>query len=180
MIQADSLSRIAPSCVPDMLVLDEIESILTQMTSKNCSRGGVYDSFKVLLQRSKHVIVLDGFLQQATIDLLNSIRKREHIIYENVTAPYTAVPCSVIVTNEKNSVMATIIDTIKLDRQNQQRSVVHITSINQAKALEVTCKNLGYRTLTLHGDNLVYNEEHQQYHAEFKQNVIPTLNRTSE
>jgi hypothetical protein len=29
MIQADSLSRIAPSCVPDMLVLDEIESILT-------------------------------------------------------------------------------------------------------------------------------------------------------
>jgi hypothetical protein len=74
-VQIDSLHRLESGKYPELLVLDEIESILSKMPS--CAKAGqVYQSFILLLKNSGKIIMMDGLMEPRTIEYLTIIAGR--------------------------------------------------------------------------------------------------------
>jgi hypothetical protein len=46
----------------DLLIVDEVESLLSQLTGGVCRKTNAHESFLRMIKTSKHVIVMDGFL----------------------------------------------------------------------------------------------------------------------
>jgi hypothetical protein len=67
---------------PDLLMLDEIESILEQFESPlHKNRGAAWDMFVWMLSTARHVVVMDANLSDRTFDLLTRFRKRANPNY---------------------------------------------------------------------------------------------------
>lgn len=68
-IQVDSLMRLDLKKFPQLLIIDEIESVLSKLPS--CSNtGAVYQAFLELLRNSQNVVIMDGLMEQKTIEYL--------------------------------------------------------------------------------------------------------------
>jgi hypothetical protein len=84
-IQIESLYRVDITQsyeYPDLLILDESESILEQLgsgLSKNFSKS--YATFEWLLKYSKHVIAMDANLTDRTYNTINAIRGVDDALY---------------------------------------------------------------------------------------------------
>lgn len=85
-IQLDSLYKLIIDVEPDILILDEIESILNQFASpyiKNIKL--IWEIFECLLKISKKVLCMDANITQRTINLLTKIYNIDDIIYHRNT-----------------------------------------------------------------------------------------------
>ncbi len=69
--------RIVESQKVDILVIDEIESILEKMYSCNNKMDILY-SFINLYKNAGRVIVMDGLIEERTIEYLNIIRMTDN------------------------------------------------------------------------------------------------------
>lgn len=78
MVQCESLYRIEP-LEYDLVVLDEVQSIIQQMFSQETHRHSIH-SWAILEHMLKHarmVVCMDAYIDQATIDLISQIRGSE-------------------------------------------------------------------------------------------------------
>lgn len=84
-IQYESLHKINPAKYPppDLLVLDEIESIIEQM--RGCHDMSCFSVFHWLVNHSKKVVVCDAALSSRTINLFKLITKRVFFCHEFYT-----------------------------------------------------------------------------------------------
>ena len=77
-IQVDSLMRLNMSKFPQLLIIDEVESILSKLLS--CSNNGtVCQAFIQLLRNSVSVVVMDGLMEPRTIQYIKALRGTEDI-----------------------------------------------------------------------------------------------------
>jgi hypothetical protein len=92
-IQIESLHRlkiIAGGDAPDLLILDECESIFEQFNSGLAKNANCFSKFKYLLEHSKRVILMDALVSDRTVNIINSIRADPQIFlhdnqYKNAT-----------------------------------------------------------------------------------------------
>lgn len=86
-VQVDSLHRITPGdSKPDLLILDEVESILSQFSS-NLIRdlNNTYSVFEWLMSYSRKIICMDANVTTRTLEMLKKWQGKEEIIlYQNV------------------------------------------------------------------------------------------------
>ena len=82
-VQVDSLFRMDVSLMPDLLIVDEVESILEKIDSSNQAWAVIF-GFIQLMDKSKKVVIMDGLLEIMTIKYLNIIRKTDNFtIFHN-------------------------------------------------------------------------------------------------
>ena len=67
--QVESLNRIraADGCI---IIIDEIESIMTQICSRVSHQQDAHIRFYDIIRNASKVIIMDGYLQQNTIDMI--------------------------------------------------------------------------------------------------------------
>jgi len=83
-IQVDSLSRLKITNPPELLILDETESIWSQFSSNLIrSPDWVFSKFHWLIRMSSKLICMDAHLNERTFRLLNKWRPAEITRYEN-------------------------------------------------------------------------------------------------
>ena len=72
-VQIDSLNRYDITTLPDLLIIDEIESIIERIYS--CIENSeISTKFMKLIQYSKNVVYMDGLIEKKTISYLNAFR----------------------------------------------------------------------------------------------------------
>jgi hypothetical protein len=97
-IQVESLHKIQQHF--DIVVIDECESILYQMTSLTTHKANIYDNMaelKNIISKSKNVILADAFVSKKTIHFVNSLGltlDTEYHIYKTLPENRTAIPLS--------------------------------------------------------------------------------------
>lgn len=76
-IQVESLHRVKGK-IYDMIVVDEIESVLKQLTSKSTNKRmtETYQVFNDLIQNTKTIVSLDAFLSQHSINMIRDIKNK--------------------------------------------------------------------------------------------------------
>jgi hypothetical protein len=134
-VQVESLHRldiVAGSEPPDLLVLDECESIFEQFESKNIKYfHSCFDKFRYLLQYSRHVICMDAHLGQRTFNSVFSIRgareeaQLHHNTYKNATAD------KYLLTGDKTKWLGILYESLARD----ERVVIPISSLTDAKVV---------------------------------------------
>ena len=79
-IQVDSLHRLSFEQISgiDLLVLDEIESILDQLLSVSRKQRDVAELFTQILRRSSNILAMDGNLSDRTTELLSRLTGQTH------------------------------------------------------------------------------------------------------
>jgi hypothetical protein len=92
-IQVESLHRIGNNFKKyDLVILDEIESILNQLHSIKTNAGNLITNHEVLglaVSTATQVILADAFISDRTFNFCNSLRNRELThYYENTFNPY--------------------------------------------------------------------------------------------
>lgn len=81
-IQLDSIHKLIIDEIPDLLVLDEVESILSQFTSPYIKHIKlVFEVFLNLLKISKNIICMDANVTERTVNLLNNIFNLDNVLY---------------------------------------------------------------------------------------------------
>ncbi len=93
-IQVESLHRLsvmAGNDPPDLLILDECESIFEQFDSGLIRLfNSCFDKFKYLVRHSRHVVCMDAHLGRRTLNVMGRLRSMEdamvhHCRYQNAT-----------------------------------------------------------------------------------------------
>lgn len=92
-VQVESLHRIGNGFQKyDLVILDEIESILNQLHSIKTNAGNLITNHEVLglaVSSAKQVILADAFISDRTFNFCNALRNRETThYYENIYNPY--------------------------------------------------------------------------------------------
>ena len=122
-IQLESLWKI-PKQSFDLIIIDEIESVLKQLTSKITNKNIVetYKNFQYLLENCKTIITADAFLSNNSVETISRI-KRNSIIktIENRYNPYKRT--AIEVTGFSN-----LLEKAKCQLENNER-IVFITMI---------------------------------------------------
>jgi hypothetical protein len=91
-IQAESLHRVATHKY-DILVIDEIESVLKQLTSKETNKQmtKTYETFDRLIKATPKIISLDAFLTEHSISTIRDVKNRRALteVIVNDHQPYS-------------------------------------------------------------------------------------------
>lgn len=88
-VQLQSLWKCAGMDARDLVLLDEVESILANLTPNQTHKHYVetYAVFERMIREAKRVIVLDAFLTDRTMEMLRTLRG-ETVLVINPTIPY--------------------------------------------------------------------------------------------
>ena len=65
-----------------------------------CTHNKAQENLIALIKSAKTVVVMDGFLQQSSIDIVKKIRSGDSRVIQNMYQPYAAVPCIINVTDK--------------------------------------------------------------------------------
>jgi hypothetical protein len=85
--QIESIKRVVVD-KPYILIIDEWESILTQLNSSLCQQLNVYERLRDLVENGNKIIVMDGYLQKSSCELIESWSVGKSVAkYWNVFAP---------------------------------------------------------------------------------------------
>jgi hypothetical protein len=134
-VQVESLHRldiVAGSDPPDLLVLDECESIFEQFESKNIRYfHACFDKFRYLLQHSRHVICMDAHLGVRTFNSVFSIRggQEQSQFHENTYK--NATSDLYLLTGDKIKWLGMLYESLSKD----ERCVIPISSLADAKVV---------------------------------------------
>jgi hypothetical protein len=113
--QIESLHKFRLNIKPDLVVLDESESICKQFDSTTMSRHRpVAATFEWLLSNANKCLIMDATLGDSSVDLIRRIRgvEEEQCIvnsYKNMTGD------KVYITTNKNAIISKILDMVKAD-----------------------------------------------------------------
>lgn len=132
-IQVESLHRLHLDNDIDLLVLDEVESIIGQLSSglhKNFNAS--FAMFLWLLSSSKYVICLDANISNRTYNILQRFRKQE--IFYHCNTWKTSKNDTYYITNNENIWLSQLITKI----EENKKIAIPTNSITEAK----TCKLL--------------------------------------
>lgn len=129
-VQVESLYRVQTGEHPDLLILDECESIFEQFDSgllKNFNAS--FAVFKWLLKYSKHVICMDANLSDRTYNMLQIMRpgaiSYHHNTYKN------ALDDNYHLTTDKTRWLGALYTALEVD----ERIAVPMSSLTEAKTL---------------------------------------------
>ncbi len=88
-IEAESLNLIRDTYKFDIIVIDEIETVLKGWDSETHKKNikDNFNNFKQLLKNSKKVILLDAFTTTTTLDLLEDLKIKDYKIYASAYKP---------------------------------------------------------------------------------------------
>ena len=136
-IQVESLYRLQfEETVIDLLILDEVESILSQLSSglhKNFNSS--FAIFLWLLKCSKHVICLDANLSDRSYNILTKFRNNDIFYHHNKwKSSQDDIYC---ITHDKNMWISNLLSKIS----NNNRVVIPTNSIMEAKTCEMIILN---------------------------------------
>lgn len=172
-IQVDSLPRLDMTAFPELLIVDEIESILSKLLS--CHNAGmVCQNFISLIKHSGTVIAMDGLMEQRTIEYIcwlrnntipqivyNEFRPREN--YEMLIYPY-------------NKKLANHV--VNLFREKCQAGLNiygMITSNTLCRYIYEQLKGQ-FKIMCYHGDNEMYEEDASGTHQDLKDAHFKNVN----
>lgn len=135
-IQVESLHRLIVDAEPDLLILDECESILEQFDSGlSKDATNVFAKFQWLMKYSKHVVCMDANLSDRTYEVVSRMRAGLPINYHNCTHKNGAAD-KYVITGDQGKWLALL-----FTRLDQGKRVVIPTSAKRdADALLVTIK----------------------------------------
>lgn len=152
-VQVESLHRIAITSKVDLLVLDESESIISQIESGLSKKPNECKSkLKWLLEYSKHVVCMDAYMSDRTVDVIMNARKGEimvqHSIYQNATEDkYFLTKNEGIWYNEIMAKLGKIPHTdpdddtvIDIDANEPKKIVIMSSSLSEAEGIHETLK----------------------------------------
>jgi hypothetical protein len=130
-IQLDSLHKLKIDVQPDILILDEMESVLNQFASpyiKNIKL--IWEIFECLLKISKKILCMDANITQRTINLLTNIYDIDDIIYHHNT--YSTLKNDKYYILFNFNIFITLLDGLIKDGN---KIVIPINSLKQAKVI---------------------------------------------
>lgn len=148
-IQVESLPRLDISQgiqIPDLLILDECESIFEQFTSPYLSRFNEgFAAFKWLIKYSKYVVCMDANISDRTFRILNRFRvenyeEAEYKIFYHCNKYKNATEDIYNITTDKLLWLANLYHYIELGN----KIAVPISSLTEAEALS---KNIAKKVL---------------------------------
>lgn len=75
-VQYESLHRVATNSHYDLIIIDEIESVIEQSISKTNKKNLKlnYSNFRVLLKSCDRLVCMDAYLSQPTVDIIQTLR----------------------------------------------------------------------------------------------------------
>jgi len=129
-IQVDSLNRIQPGELkPDLIILDEVESILSQFSSpliRDLNKS--YAIFEWLMRASPRCIYMDANISLRTLNMLKIWRTTKNmILYQNIYANATGDKFYIL--RDSQYLITIMIDKLR----SNQRIVICANSLNEAR-----------------------------------------------
>lgn len=160
-LQIDSLMRYKYSEI-DLLVLDEIESIMVQMTSSQIKdRMSIMHEFRNICKVSKQILLLDACLMDSTVRFIKDISDK--LTMTNVIngyKPKTEYTLSMNEFSNKNKKHLDVIyGRIKNEIMNKKKIIIFCTLNNFAHSMHEELKKLNNKILILSGRDMNINEE---------------------
>jgi hypothetical protein len=162
-IQFESLHRLKDSKF-DLVVMDEVESILKQMTSVKTNGNNLQENiekFEEILKTAGNILCADAFLTSKTTDLLTALKINHNIdIYKS--KPVERV---IVKTESAHELLASVITSLK----SGKKSYFFVSSKDKLLnfELEITKQVPGVRILSCHGgkknDYQNVNEKWKEY-----------------
>jgi hypothetical protein len=156
-IQVESLYRLElePSTSIDLLILDESESIFSQLGSglhKNFNAS--FAMFIWMLTHAKHVICMDANLSDRTYNILTKFRDDPIFFHHNKYQP--SLEDTYYVTTSKNTWINQLCDKIS----NDKKVVVATNSIKEAKTCEYLITTMyPTRVVKIYSSEMKYSEK---------------------
>lgn len=135
-IQTESLHRLEVGAIIDLLVLDEVESIFTQLSSglhKNFNSSIAV--FLWMLKTAKHVICIDANLSDRTYNLISRFRKTE--IHYHCNTWQSSKDDIFYITDDKSIWLNNLIEVLN----NDKKVVIATNSIMEAKTCEMLIRD---------------------------------------
>lgn len=159
-LQIDSLMRYKYNGI-DLLVIDEVESILTQLTSSQIKdRISVLQEFKNICKISKQILLLDACLMPSSIKFIKDISHKITLTnVVNLYKPKTEYKMSLNMFSNKNKDHLNVIySRIKNEIINKKKIIIFCSLSNFAHGLEAELKKLNCKILILSGRDYAINE----------------------
>jgi hypothetical protein len=146
-VQLDSIAKAAHITTPDLLILDECESLVHHLSSATLAKRGawVYSHFEAMVRSARKVIALDADLGPRSLDWLKMLRK-DVVCYHNTFRKYTDHKVKLI--DDK----ALWLDKLLVTLAAGKNVAVPCTSKSTALALFSRVRELGYTAAVYTGD----------------------------
>jgi len=158
-IQVESLYRLQLADPIDLLVLDEVESILQQLGSglhKNFNSS--FAMFLWLLKSAKHVICMDANISDRTYNILKKFRNKEIFYHHNTWK--TSTNENYYITYDKNIWLGHLFSKLN----DNKKVVIPTNSIKEAKTCEYLIKqefpNLNVK---VYSSEIKYSEKQEHF-----------------
>jgi hypothetical protein len=137
----------------DLLLVDEVESILANLTPNKTHKKYLETvaAFEMLMKTAKRVIVLDAFLSDRSIEMLKTLRGDCHIVI-NPTLPYKRTADLVDEAGLYNSIQSNL--------KNKKRLVCIWGAKNKAKSFHSTISSSIQHVLYTGDSDAKIKEEH--------------------
>jgi hypothetical protein len=131
-IQIESLHKLSLDVIPDLLILDESESILGQFSSPYCKNNlrTIWEIFEFLLRTSKKVICMDANLGERTFNVFNKIYNIRDMYLHYNTYSTMANDDYVFIFNINK-----FIEKLSYYITNNKKVVVPVNSLKKAKLI---------------------------------------------
>lgn len=192
-LQIDSLLRYIDKLNIDILICDEIESILTQLydmkKNKNSDALLIYQRFIKLIKQSKKCIFMDGLLEYSTINFIKymcNINSDDIKFINNIYKPkYDHKIIISIIHQKKPTELECIMNDIIINVINGKKIAVFSQSSSFAHTFEqyILLQNYNFNILIYTGRDLNYNGQDFMKNKKYKDilkmgidNVLTELN----
>lgn len=160
-VQVESLHRLEIGIEsPDLLILDECESIFEQFDSGLLrSFNESFAKFQYLLKYSKHVVCMDAYISDRTYRIIRAIRGTDgisyhHNIYKNGTAD------NYHLTGSRGRWLAAVYTQLDDDR----KIAIQISSLAEARAIESGLrKKYPNKTIKLYSSETLQSEKREHF-----------------
>ena len=131
-IQIESLHKLTLDVIPDLLILDESESILGQFTSPYCKNKirTVWEIYEFLLKVSKKIICMDANLGERTFNVFNKIYPIDKM-YLHLNTFSTMAQDEYIFISNMQKFIEKIDEAVKMNK----RIVIPVNSLKTAKLI---------------------------------------------
>lgn len=136
-IQVESLHRVEIGIEPpDLLILDECESIFEQFDSGLLrSFNESFAKFQYLLKYSKHVICMDAYISDRTYRILSAIRGTDGLQYHHCVRK-NATEDKYYITGDKGKWFGLLYKSL----EDGEKIAIQISSLTEARAIEAGVK----------------------------------------
>jgi hypothetical protein len=131
-IQIESLHKLSLDVIPDLLILDESESIFGQFASPYCKNNlrTIWEIFEFLLKTSKKVICMDANLGERTFNVFNKLYNISDMYLHYNTYSTMANDEYIFIMNMKK-----FIEKLEENIRMNKRIVIPINSLKIAKLI---------------------------------------------